>query len=31
LVGPEDFFTFVDDLFAADRSGIPKGMIEVIL
>lgn len=31
LVGPEDFYGFVDDLFAADRSGTLKGMIEVVL
>ncbi len=31
LVGLEDFDGFVDDLFAADRSGMPKGMIEVVL
>lgn len=31
LVGPEEFCGFVDDLFAADRLGIPKGMIEVAL
>ena len=31
LVGPEDFLEFVRDTFAADRSGTPKGMIEVML
>jgi len=31
LVGAEDFSAFVDDLFAADRMGIPKGMVEVVL
>lgn len=31
LVGLEDFDGLVDDLFAADRLGIPKGMIEVAL
>jgi hypothetical protein len=31
LVGPKDFDEFVNDLFAADRLGKRKGMIEVIL
>lgn len=31
LVGPEDFLEFVRDTFAADRSGTPKGMVEVML
>ena len=31
LVGPADFDDFVNDLFAADRLGAPKGMIEVVL
>lgn len=31
MVGPEEFRGFVDDLFAADRLGILKGMIEVAL
>lgn len=31
VVGPADFDEFVNDLFAADRLGAPKGMIEVVL
>jgi hypothetical protein len=27
---PADFAEFVNDIFAADRFGAPKGMIEVI-
>ena len=30
LVGPEDFTELVDQTFATDRYGAPKGMIEVI-
>ena len=31
LAGAADFDEFVNDVFAADRFGVPKGMIEVIL
>ena len=31
LVGQVDFDRFVERIFAADRRGVPKGMIEVIL
>ena len=31
LVGQEDFDEFVGFMFATDRAGVPKGMIEVIL
>ena len=31
IAAPEDFDEFVNDTFAADRTGQPKGMIEVIL
>lgn len=31
IVGHADFDRFVGRIFAADRHGVPKGMIEVIL
>jgi len=31
IVGQKDFERFVTRIFAADRYGVPKGMIEVIL
>ncbi len=30
LVGPEDFSELVNLIFASDRHGAPKGMIEVV-
>jgi hypothetical protein len=30
IAGPKRFTQFVDRLFAADRQGLPKGMVEVI-
>jgi hypothetical protein len=30
IAGPTDFDEFVNHVFAADRLGVPKGMIEVI-
>jgi hypothetical protein len=30
VVGPLDFDEFLSDIFAADRCGVPKGMIEVL-
>ena len=31
LVGPEDFDELVNVVFASDRLGVPKGMIEIVL
>jgi hypothetical protein len=31
MVGAEDFALFVERIFASDRQGVPKGLIEVVL